>query len=302
VTLMRGHLVETLRELALDAGARIVTGRRLVHADGQGIGGQGIGGRPVAMFADGGTATADLIVGADGIHSRLRTVIDPDAPVATYAGLWTVGGRSAHRVEPGAFTIMFGAKATMVCAPTADGTLWAAQVPADRPPAAMPGPPELAALFAGDRGPAAELIRRTDQWHPRTVMQAMPGGVRRWHRDGMVVLGDAAHPMGAGQGANLAVEDAVVLAKCLRDTPGRDATAVGEALVRYEELRRPRTDRMLKVAGANRDAKVAGPVAARVRDVTMPFFFKRFAERGGAWMYDYDVEWNAVNASASAST
>ncbi|WP_327008912.1 FAD-dependent monooxygenase [Dactylosporangium sp. NBC_01737] len=286
VTLMRGHLVETLRGLAEEAGARIVTGRRLVDAAGG-----------TATFAGGGTESADLIVGADGIHSRLRTVIDPDAPVPGYAGLWTVGGRSAHPVEPGAFTIMFGAKATMVSAPTADGTLWAAQVPADRPPAGTPGPEELAALFAGDRGPAAELIRQTTQWHPRTVMQAMPGGVRRWHRDGMLVLGDAAHPMGAGQGANLAVEDAVVLAKCLRDVP-----SVGAALARYEQLRRPRTDQMLKVAGANRDAKVAGPVAARLRDVMMPLLFKRFAEKGGAWMYDYDVEWNAVSAPASAST
>lgn len=102
----------------------------------------------------------------------------------------------------------------------------------------------------------------------------------------MVVLGDAAHPMGAGQGANLAVEDAVVLAKRLRD----------------EQLRRPRTDQMLKAAGANRDAKVAGPVAARLRDVTMPLLFKRFAQRGSAWMYDYDVAWNAASAPASAST
>jgi salicylate hydroxylase len=34
----------------------------------------------------------------------------------------------------------------------------------------------------------------------------------------------------------------------------------------------------------------------------MPFFFKRFAAKGGAWIYDYDVEWNTVSASASAST
>ncbi|GAA3223843.1 FAD-dependent oxidoreductase [Dactylosporangium siamense] len=285
VTLMRGHLVETLRDLAQEAGATIVTGRRLVD----------VGAGRTATFADGGSASADLVIGADGIHSRLRGVIDPAAPVAGYAGLWTVGGRSAHQVAPGTFHIMFGAKATMVYAPTPGGTLWAAQVPAPKPPARTPERDELAALFAGDRGPAAELIRRTGQWHPRTVMQAMPGGVPRWHRDGMVLLGDAAHPMGAGQGANLAVEDAVVLARCLRDNPET-------ALERYEELRRPRTDQMLKVAGANRDAKVSGPVAARVRDVMMPFFFKRFAEKGGAWMHDYDVEWNSVSAPASAST
>ncbi|MET7424681.1 NAD(P)/FAD-dependent oxidoreductase [Dactylosporangium sp. NPDC005555] len=286
VTLMRGHLVETLRDLALAAGARIVTGRRLTGADAR-----------TAAFADGSTATADLIVGADGIHSRLRAVIDPAAPVARFAGLWTVGGLSARPVEPGAFGIMFGARATMVSAPTAAGTLWAAQVPAARPPAGPVDRDAVAALFDGDRGPAAALVRSTQQWHPRTVMQAMPGGVPRWHRDGMVVLGDAAHPMGAGQGANLAVEDAVVLARCLRDAPAVDA-----ALVRYEALRRPRTGKMLEVAGANRDAKVAGPLAARMRDAMMPFFFQRFAEKSGAWMYDYDVEWTTATTPAPAST
>ncbi|MFF5231825.1 FAD-dependent oxidoreductase [Dactylosporangium sp. NPDC000521] len=286
VTLMRGRLVETLRDLALESGARLVTGRRLT----------GVGPGRTAVFADGGTATADLIVGADGIHSRLRTVIDPDAPVAHYAGLWTVGGRSAHRVEPGAFTITFGARATMVCAPTTAGTLWAAQVPSATPPTGAVDHDALAALFARDHGPAAALVRDTEQWHPRTVMQALPGGVPRWHRDRMVVLGDAAHPMGAGQGANLAVEDAVVLARCLRDTSGLDA-----ALARYEQLRRPRTDQMLKVAGANRDAKVAGPFTARARDLLMPFLFRRFADKGGAWMHDYDVEWNTVPATPSPS-
>jgi salicylate hydroxylase len=55
---------------------------------------------------------------------------------------------------------------------------------------------------------------------------------------------------------------------------------------------------MLKAAGANHDAKVAGPLAARVRDVMMPVFFRRFAEKGGSWMYDYDVEWqNPVPAA-----
>ncbi|MEU0555368.1 NAD(P)/FAD-dependent oxidoreductase [Dactylosporangium sp. NPDC006015] len=287
VTLMRGHLVETLRALALESGARIVTGRRLT----------GVGHGRTAVFADGTTATADLIVGADGIHSRLRTVIDPAAPAAHYAGLWTAGGRSPHPVDPDAFTITFGARATMVCAPTPAGTLWAAQVPSPAPPTGPLDHAALAALFDADHGPAATLVRTTDHWHPRTVMQALPAGVPRWHRDGMVVLGDAAHPMGAGQGANLAVEDAVVLARCLRDTPDMDT-----ALTHYETLRRPRTTQMLKFAGANRDAKISGPVTARIRDLTMPFFFRRFAAKSSAWMHDYDVEWNKASTPPPSST
>jgi len=284
VTLMRGHLVETLRNLAAEAGVEIVTGRRLRDlADG------------VATFTSTGRATdsqdadleatADVIIGADGIHSRLRTVIDPDAPAPSYAGLWTIGGRSTHAVEPGAFNLMFGARATFIHAATSSGTLWTAQVPAGTRPTVPLDRAALLALYAGDRGPAAAIIEQTDQWHPCTVMQSLPS-MPRIRRDNMILIGDAAHPIGAGQGASLAIEDAVILAKCIRD---RDSVAA--ALDSFELVRRPRTDKMLKAAGANHDAKVAGPFAARVRDVMMPVFFRRFAEKGGAWMYDYDVEW-----------
>ncbi|GGM41733.1 FAD-dependent oxidoreductase [Dactylosporangium sucinum] len=271
VTLMRGHLVETLRDLAAGAGAEVVTGRRLIDVRGRS-----------AVFDDGTRDRADLVVGADGIHSRMRTIVDPRAATPVYAGLWTIGGRSTHPVEPGAFNLTFGARATFVHAATAHGTLWTAQVPAGRP---GPAAEDVAALFAGDRSPATRVIERTEQWHPFTVMRRLPS-TPAVHRDGMVLVGDAAHPIGAGQGASLAIEDAVVLAKCVRD-----AAAVDQALEAFAALRAPRTARMLRTAGATVDAKVAGPLAARVRDVMMPFFFRRFAARGSAWMYDYDVDW-----------
>ncbi|GAA2578021.1 FAD-dependent monooxygenase [Dactylosporangium fulvum] len=308
VTLMRGHLVETLRDLAIDAGARLVTGRRLQDVR-----------NGVATFADntrtagdsrttsretgqpgsghrhvGQPATADLIVGADGVHSRMRTIVDPDAPAPVYAGLWIISGRSTHPVEPGAFNLMLGSKATFVYTATAAGTLWSAQVPARTRPAASLDHESLLELYHGDRGPAARIIEHTDQWHPFTVLRRLPSAPRS-HRDAMVLLGDAAHPIGAGQGASLAIEDAVVLAKCLRDR-----ATVTDALAAFDRLRRPRTDRMLKATGVNSDAKIAGPLAARVRDVLMPVLFRRFAARGSAWMYDYDVEWQTPVTTAPA--
>ncbi|MET7392746.1 NAD(P)/FAD-dependent oxidoreductase [Dactylosporangium sp. NPDC005572] len=270
VTLMRGHLVETLRDLAVAAGAEVVTGRRLVDVRDD-----------RAVLDDGTRDSADLVVGADGIRSRLRTIVDPQAATPVYAGLWSVGGRSTHPVEPGAFNLTFGAKATFVHAAAAHGTLWTAQFPAPAAPARPPTAEELIAAFAGDRSPAARVIERTDQWHPFTVFRQLPA-TPAVHRGALVLIGDAAHPIGAGQGASLAIEDAVVLAKCLRD---------GQTLEAFAALRAPRTARMLRTAGANVDAKVAGPLAARVRDVMMPLLFRRFAAKGSAWMYDYDVEW-----------
>jgi 2-polyprenyl-6-methoxyphenol hydroxylase-like FAD-dependent oxidoreductase len=66
------------------------------------------------------------------------------------------------------------------------------------------------------------------------------------------------------------------------------AGSVRAALTGYEERRRTRVGKMARTAAANRDAKVAGPVAARLRDLMMPLFVGRFYEKATAWLYAYD--------------
>jgi len=97
------------------------------------------------------------------------------------------------------------------------------------------------------------------------------------------LVGDAAHHVGAGQGASMAIEDAVVLAREMH----RNGT-VPDALVSFDELRRVRLRKMAKSASTNRDAKTAGPLAGRMRDLIMPITFNRFYERATGWLYDYD--------------
>jgi hypothetical protein len=79
------------------------------------------------------------------------------------------------------------------------------------------------------------------------------------------------------------VTDLHVLAQELRR-----AGSVRAALTGYEERRRTRVGKMARTAAANRDAKVAGPVAARLRDLMMPLFVGRFYEKATAWLYAYD--------------
>ncbi|HTZ23326.1 MAG TPA: hypothetical protein VMC83_04970, partial [Streptosporangiaceae bacterium] len=88
---------------------------------------------------------------------------------------------------------------------------------------------------------------------------------------------------GAGQGASMAIEDAVELARQLRG-PG----TVAGALARFDAARRDRAGKMAKMAAANRDAKTAGPVPAALRNLIMPVMFGRFYERATGWLYDYD--------------
>ena len=81
----------------------------------------------------------------------------------------------------------------------------------------------------------------------------------------------------------MAIEDAVELARQL----GRPGTVAG-ALAGFDTARRDRAGKMAKIAAANRDAKTAGPLAAALRGLLMPFFFDRFYERATGWLYDYD--------------
>ena len=272
VTLMRSDLVSVLREQARRAGARIVTGGRLTSDD------------LAAAAADG----TDLVVGADGIWSATRRFLDPAAPDPVYGGQYSVSGVSRGLgLEPGSWNMVYGRRGAFIYLPAPDGSVWwSAQVSAPEPP----GPDaadldRLATLYAAEHQ-AVRILQAsdpaTDTVHGVTSHHVL-APVPQWHDDRTVLVGDAAHPVGSGQGASMAIEDAIVLAQELQAKG-----SVAAALAGYDERRRPRVAKMAKTAASNRDAKVAGPVAARMRNLMMPLFFGRFYEKATAWLYAYD--------------
>jgi salicylate hydroxylase len=274
VTLMRAGLVAALRAEAGRAGVGIVTGRRL---DGDGL---------AEVIGDG----ADLVVGADGIWSATRPFVDPGAPVPAYAGQYSVSGVSSGRglgLEPGSWNMIYGRHGAFIYLPVPDGSVWwSAQVsspePAGPDAAALDG---LVALYAGEER-AASILRAAGTVPAVTNMHVL-APVPHWHDDRTVLVGDAAHPVGSGQGASMAIEDAIVLAQEIQRADG-DSVSLRAALAGYDERRRARVARMARTAASNRDAKVAGPLAARMRDLMMPLFVGRFHEKATAWLYAYD--------------
>jgi 2-polyprenyl-6-methoxyphenol hydroxylase-like FAD-dependent oxidoreductase len=262
VTLMRADLVTVLRE---HAGVPIHTGRTW---DGSG--------------------EPDLVVGADGIWSATRTAIDPDAPKPRYGGLFSVAGTSDVDMEPGAFHMTYGRRATFLHLPRPTGGLWwSAQIPGEPRDLSLD---EVAGLL---EPPLAEIVRATTHkhgWTPHHVLDPVPH-----QHDGRrtVLIGDAAHPVGSGQGASMAIEDAVVLAQQLREH-GK----VPAALAAFDRLRRDRLDKLAKMAARNRDAKLAGPFAARARDIVMPLIFPRVYPKATNWLYDFAPPVSGDRASA----
>jgi 2-polyprenyl-6-methoxyphenol hydroxylase-like FAD-dependent oxidoreductase len=271
VTIMRADLVTRLRAAALEAGARIVAGQRV---DGP---------------ADGRAAGADLVIGADGIWSATRRALDPAAPRPSYAGLYSVSGTSGAMpagLPTDGFNWIFAKRGVFIYLPAPDGTVWwTAQVSASAPPAdpAAVGVPELTALFGGEAR-AAALLRAATSVRTANLGHVLKPVTRR-HDGRIVLIGDAAHPVGAGQGASIALEDAVVLARHLA---AARTDAIPAALAAFDAERQPRAGKLAGMETRNRDAKTAGPIATRMREVIMPHTFNRFYENATGWLYDYD--------------
>jgi salicylate hydroxylase len=284
VTLSRADLVDCLRTEAVRAGADIATGHRLIAAHRLDDGGIG------AVFDSGDIVDADLLIGADGIWSTTRAILDPTAPRPVYAGLWTMSGvaRVPDGREPngavGTFNLTFARPGAFIHVPLGDGRVWWAAQVAD-PAAPTLEEPDLdlvARLFAHEAVPT-ELIGATISIHRPTLHHTLEP-LRVTHDDRTVLVGDAAHPVGAGQGASMAIEDTAALAHHL----GR-GTSISKSLVHYDDARRDRVTKMTKMAAGNRDAKIAGRLGRRVQDMVMPFVFRHYYEKATAWLYDDDL-------------
>jgi salicylate hydroxylase len=242
------------------------------------------------VFADGTTTSATLVVGADGIRSRIRARMCDDQPV--YSGTSGFRGLVPRAAvpdlpDPDAVQFWMGPDAHLLHYAIGDVINFLAVLEGpehwDGPAGTAPSAPgELAAAFRG--------------WHPAVVsmIEAVPQSARwglfalppltRWTADRMVLLGDAAHAMlpHHGQGANQTIEDAAVLADHLAAVTD-DADLPG-ALAAYERRRRPRTRQVQRSSWVTSallhlpDGDAAAARDRRLADLVDDF----------AWIHAYD--------------
>jgi 2-polyprenyl-6-methoxyphenol hydroxylase-like FAD-dependent oxidoreductase len=303
VVIKRGTLHRILRTAALTQGIALSFGKQLTDitiTDTRQV---------IATFADGASASGDLLIGCDGLHSRTRKIIDPHAPAPTYTGLVSCGGfarSSAVAPTPETQHFIFGEQAFFGYLAKPDGEIyWFNNL-------AYPGTPrraeleaipqrewqaQLLALHRNDQPFIQELIRATEGPIGRYPIYDIPA-LPRWQRGPVVLLGDAAHATSpsAGQGVSLALEDAIVLAQCLRDLPHLDG-----ALQLYERLRRKRAEQVVRLSRRTGSSKVkASPIARWIRDLMLPFFLKRMGSPAALdWLYTYTVPWGKPVGSSS---
>jgi 2-polyprenyl-6-methoxyphenol hydroxylase-like FAD-dependent oxidoreductase len=118
--------------------------------------------------------------------------------------------------------------------------------------------------------------------------------VPSWQRGRFVIVGDAAHAVSpaSGQGASMAAEDAVALAKSLRDHAEIEA-----ALAAFVSARKPRAEKVVAYGKRYANMKLVGPVGRFFRDLALPWIFRSQSRSGEsdarAWLFDHRSEWNA---------
>lgn len=242
---------------------------------------------PVVLMADGSKQRAEMIVGADGIHSRARIALNGD-DAAEFTGqvAWRaiVPNRFDH---PDVAMVAMGPQRHLVSYPLRDGSLVNLVAVEERDTWAKEGwdhpddAAHLRAAFADFSGIARAMIDAVEAptlWglHRHPVAPV-------WQSGGVALLGDAAHPTlpFLAQGANMALEDAWVLAL--------NATA----LDRYAALRKPRVTRVIKAAEGNAWRYHLPPGPMRFAAHTALRLGSRIAPRRmlGAfdWLYGHDV-------------
>ncbi|HEX8283595.1 MAG TPA: FAD-dependent monooxygenase [Pyrinomonadaceae bacterium] len=233
VALRRSDLQATLRG-ALPAGSLHLGKTFAGYADR--------GGEVVARFDGGEEVACDVLVGADGLHSRVGAqLLGASEPVYRGYSVWRGVARLAGAALPPETALeVYGEGRRFGVGPLGLGrTGWWATA---NEPEGTPEPPsehasKLSRLFGGWCAPVTELIKATpSESILRNAAYDRPASAR-WGAGRVTLLGDAVHPMtpNLGQGGCMAIEDAAVLARCLAKYD--DA---GAALRAYESRRRVR--------------------------------------------------------------
>jgi len=293
----RSDLYRILQERARAEGVPIEYGRRLTDVREESD-------RVTAIFDNGEMVTADVIVGADGVHSTVRRLIDPDAPGPRYTGMLAFEGLSPAEVaeEAGTMTFAFGKRGYYLYWPAAGGgTTFGVNLPHPRPLSikearAVPSGEWIKTLLDvyGEDEPGGDLLRNLapEDLQVNGALYIMPP-VPHWYRGRMVLVGDAVHAPSnsSGQGASLAIESSIQLARCLRDIPD-----VQQAFATYERLRRDRVERIASRAAKINHTKAPSPVAKALMPVIMPIFLKLVMKPEKTMGPDqrYRIEWPAL--------
>lgn len=293
--LNRGDLQKILVNSAEKAGVELEFGKRLVSIEDDPAGAGGV----TARFEDGSTAEGDLLVGCDGIRSQTRYAVEPDAPRPAYTGIVDCGGYShVDRAEgleaDGVMKMTFGLRGFFGYQALPGGDVFWFQnsvFPEEPDYKELRAIPEdvwrarLIEIHSNDHAPITDILAASGPVERFSIYEAP--AMTTWSRGRVCLVGDAAHAMGphTGQGASMALEDSITLARCLRDGDGIPA-----AFAAYAAERKPRVTAVIQQTRQTGSQKSPGALGRMIRDLVLPFFLKKQVDKTTA-LYDHHIDW-----------
>ncbi|MFC4499187.1 MULTISPECIES: FAD-dependent monooxygenase [Streptomyces] len=281
VALRRSDLNALLLE---EAGDTVVMGAQCVgfEQDADGV---------TVRFADGSEERADVLIGADGMRSAVRSALrdghDMAPRYAGYTAWQAIAELPGEDIVPsGTFFNLWGRGGLrfLYCRLNEREVYWDA-ITSDEASGAFDmfrkdKRQVMCETYAAWPDPIPRILAatRNDAILPIDIADRPPARERAWGHGRVVLIGDAAHPMtlNLSQGAGQAIEDGVVLSGLL----AREAD-VPTAAAAFEKVRRERVDAMVR--GAYRIGELGkwnGSLACGARDLFMRAFFGTFAKKG----------------------
>lgn len=250
--------------------------------------------RPTVTMHNGNVFHPDILIGADGVRSRVRPAINgSEAPFFTRQVAWRAIVPN-HRGQGPAARVYMGPRRHLVTYPLRGGAFLNVVAVQERTEWASEGwshtddPENLRAAFR-DFGPEARaILGAVDQVHLWGLFRHPVA--KKWAQGRCVLLGDAAHPTlpFLAQGANMALEDAWTLAAALARH-----SAPADAFAAYQEAREARVRRVIETANGNAwKYHLAFPPMRWGAHLGMAAISRTVPQKlvqAFDWLYDYDV-------------
>jgi salicylate hydroxylase len=228
-----------------------------IHLDHRVSGFDQDNGKVTLHFEKHPSVTGDVLVGADGVHSRIRQgLFGQDAPVFTGCVAWrgvVPMEKLPPRLRRSVGTNWVGPGAHVIHYPLRGGQLMNFVGIVERDDWQVESWTETGTIeecardFAGWNEDVHEIIRQLDTPHKWALMGRQP--LARWSKRRVTLLGDSCHPTlpFLAQGAIMAIEDGLVLARCVEAQPDQ----IDAALQDYEEIRNERTAKIVRGSAEN---------------------------------------------------
>ena len=297
IMIKRAFLTKILKDEVISKQISINFGKKL--KDIKNIGKDNI----KALFEDGTEVRGDLLVGCDGIYSKTRRIILPDSPEPNYTKVVITGGYTKTKIPNKPTNLIhsnYGKKGFLAyfILPNHKDVWWwnGISYPKQETREEMEKLPNekwqeaMIEMYSEDSQIIQSIISSNElNFIKYPISDMLP--LEKWYKENVCLIGDAIHATSPtnGQGAAMASEDALMLAKCLRDIKNPI-----EAFEKFQQLRKKRVEKIVKIGRSSGEGYlVTNPVKKWFRNTMIVIMLNSpFFGRMKNFFFGYNVEWD----------